>query len=74
MEQSRVQTALTEGDCPATQCPRCASRVLFWWTNPKGHTVTWFLPLNAGPSRRASYPYRTGTLSRERRGGTRFNE
>ncbi len=45
MEQSHVQTALTEKEtAPATQCPRCASRVLFWWTNPKGHTVTWFCP------------------------------
>ena len=45
MAHTPVQTALMDQeDAPATQCPRCKSRVLFWWTNPKGHTVTWFCP------------------------------
>lgn len=45
MEQSQGESALTDQEQPpATQCPHCASRVLFWWNNPKGHTVTWFCP------------------------------
>lgn len=45
MEQSDVKTALTDNEVvPATQCPACGSRVLFWWSNPKGRSVTLFCP------------------------------
>lgn len=43
MEQAPAATALNDHEHVApTHCRRCESRDLFWWTNPKGRTVTWF--------------------------------
>lgn len=43
MEQPSAATALNDHEqVPATHCLHCDSRELFWWTNPKGRTVTWF--------------------------------